>query len=373
MRTLSHHVFYKDARFYASFPSVVATDDSLLIVFRRGRDTRSLFGSSDDPEVAAIRERVDHLDARSQLVQLRVDAKLRRIEAPEPLEPDPEAADQDASLLRLQNGTLLLASFAWYPVAAALKRALLEQRIHFLGSARRTGALFVYWGSSVRRSHDQGRTWSAHAYLPEHTSKLQAESSTTRRPGSPVRGQFIETRDAILLPAYGGGDAVLYVSRDSGLTFAPQAILARHRAGVRYFEPALHQTQGGTLVAFLRTSGADDRLATSTSLDGGATWQAPQLHNVVGHPYHPLPLPDGRVLLTYGYRHAPYGIRARVLTNDCRDIDAAKELVIRDDGACGDVGYPWAALLPDGNVLVVYYFTAADGVRHIAGSVLRPT
>jgi sialidase-1 len=32
-----------------------------------------------------------------------------------------------------------------------------------------------------------------------------------------------------------------------------------------------------------------------------------------GHPLHVLRLPDNRELLTYGYRHKPYGIRACIL------------------------------------------------------------
>ena len=44
---------------------------------------------------------------------------------------------------------------------------------------------------------------------------------------------------------------------------------------------------------------------------------------------------------------------------------------LRDDGANGDLGYPWAAVLPDGRVLVVYYMNIADGTRHIAGSLVE--
>ncbi|MEO2048833.1 MAG: hypothetical protein ABGX16_19930 [Pirellulales bacterium] len=67
-----------------------------------------------------------------------------------------------------------------------------------------------------------------------------------------------------------------------------------------------------------------------------------------------LQLSDGRVLLVYGYRHQPYGIRARVLNAECTDVATASEMVLRDDGGSSDLGYPWATRTADGHVLVVY-------------------
>ena len=91
----------------------------------------------------------------------------------------------------------------------------------------------------------------------------------------------------------------------------------------------------------------------------------------MGHPYDAVRLRDGRVFLIYGYRNDPYGIRARVLDPECGDIDSAEEIVIRNDGLSGDLGYPSAALLPDGKVLATYYIYGEDRIRHIAGSVLE--
>ena len=45
-------------------------------------------------------------------------------------------------------------------------------------------------------------------------------------------------------------------------------------------------------------------------------------------------------------------------------------MILRDDGGNGDLGYPWATLLSDQQALVVYYFNRADGLRHIAGTIL---
>jgi hypothetical protein len=90
-----------------------------------------------------------------------------------------------------------------------------------------------------------------------------------------------------------------------------------------------------------------------------------------GHPLHALRLPDNRVLLTYGYRHAPLGIRARILNAECTDFATAPEIVLRDDGGTTDLGYTWSVLLDDRHVLVAYYFNRPGGIQHIAGTILE--
>ena len=49
----------------------------------------------------------------------------------------------------------------------------------------------------------------------------------------------------------------------------------------------------------------------------------------------------------------------------------AEEIILRDDGGNGDLGYPWATMLSKNRALVVYYFNLGDGTPHIAGTVLE--
>jgi hypothetical protein len=83
-----------------------------------------------------------------------------------------------------------------------------------------------------------------------------------------------------------------------------------------------------------------------------------------------LRLPNKEVLLVYGYRHAPFGVRARVLNPECTNISTAAEIVLRNDGANGDIGYPWATMISKDRALVVYYLNIKDGTRFIAGTIL---
>jgi sialidase-1 len=142
-------------------------------------------------------------------------------------------------------------------------------------------------------------------------------------------------------------------------------------ATVTFNEASVYETPKGDIVAFLRTANFEDQAVIARSTDGGKTFQPWQGMGFKGHPLQATRLPDQRVLLVYGYRHKPYGIRARILNAECTDFATAPELVLRDDGGATDLGYPWSVVVDDRRVLVVYYFNVANGVRHIAGTMLE--
>ena len=84
-----------------------------------------------------------------------------------------------------------------------------------------------------------------------------------------------------------------------------------------------------------------------------------------------LQLQSGKVLLSYGYRKEPYGIRIRVCNGELADIDQSEEIILRDDAPNGDLGYPHAIQLDNGEILVSYYISDPDGIRTIALTRLR--
>ena len=121
----------------------------------------------------------------------------------------------------------------------------------------------------------------------------------------------------------------------------------------------------------MRTEDFDDHTVVARSTDHGKTFQRWQDAGFQGHPHYALRLPDKRVLLAYGYRHAPFGIRARLLDAECANFANAREIILREDGGNGDLGYPWATMISQNRALVVYYFNLRDGTRHIAGTILE--
>ena len=112
-------------------------------------------------------------------------------------------------------------------------------------------------------------------------------------------------------------------------------------------DTSIYDTPKGDLVAFIRTAKFNDHTVIARSTDGGKSFRPWQDAGFQGHPHHALRLPDQRVLLVYGYRHQPFGIRARVLDAECTNATTAPEIVLREDGGTSDLGYPWATLMKD--------------------------
>ena len=160
----------------------------------------------------------------------------------------------------------------------------------------------------------------------------------------------------------------LLVSDDKGLTWSYSGLVASDD-NASFNEASIYETPKGDLVAFLRTANMDDQACIARSKDGGKTFRWEKM-GFQGHPLNALRLPDERVLLTYGYRHKPYGIRARILNAECTDYATAPEMILREDGGNSDIGYTWPVLLDEKRVLIVYYFNKENGTRHIAGTIL---
>ena len=67
------------------------------------------------------------------------------------------------------------------------------------------------------------------------------------------------------------------------------------------------------IIAFVRTHFNNEYGYTSISYskDKGKTFSKPEATNIKGYPLNPLILNNKKILLTYGYRLKPYGIRGK--------------------------------------------------------------
>ena len=107
--------------------------------------------------------------------------------------------------------------------------------------------------------------------------------------------------------------------------------------------------------------------------DRGATWTflnraAPDTGE--GNPASMIRLQDGRVCLTYGYRAAPFGMRARISGDGGNTW--GDEIHLRDDGSGRDLGYPRTVQRPDGALVTMYYYQDAEQPeRYIAATMWR--
>ena len=108
--------------------------------------------------------------------------------------------------------------------------------------------------------------------------------------------------------------------------------------------------------------------ANSAAYDASLMIDTPLTIDNAGNPPHLVKLQDGRLALTYGYRHAPYGIRAKISSDGGKTW--SDEIILRDDGDSWDLGYPRTIQRIDGKMVTVYYFNdKSDKIRHIAATL----
>jgi hypothetical protein len=110
------------------------------------------------------------------------------------------------------------------------------------------------------------------------------------------------------------------------------------------------------------------------SNDNGESWNFVNQATLEtgGNPPSMVLLLDGRIVVTYGYRKEPYGIRARI-SKDHGLTWSGEEIILRSDGGGRDLGYPRTVMRPDGKLVSVYYFNdAADRERYIGATIWEP-
>ncbi len=357
VRKIKDILIYQDSTFFSTFPSVIKLPDGeILVAFRRAPD-RKIFGEKG----------TSHVDPNSYLVMVRSGDKGETwTKKPELIYSHPFGGSQDPCLLQLRDGTLLCASYGWAFVRPDGLENLKEPYF------KAGGAIFL--GGYLVRSTNNGKTWQDVIYPPHIKPEINYNAY-----GAPVpaynRGALYEAKDGRILWIVAAYDSTkktsnhLIVSKDKGFTWEYVAPVAED-AKVAFNEASVIETPNGDIVGFLRTAHFDDQAVISRSKDGGKTFKWESM-GFQGHPLNALPLPDNRVLITYGYRHKPYGIRARILNAECTDFATAPEIVLREDGGNGDIGYTWPVQLDKNHVMVVYYFNKDNGTRHIAGTILQ--
>ena len=94
------------------------------------------------------------------------------------------------------------------------------------------------------------------------------------------------------------------------------------------------------------------------STDGGKTYTKAEPTGWDGLPPHIFVHSSGAVIMTYGRRHAPLGVRARISYDN--GYTFGEELVLRDDGLDWDLGYPSTAENAQGQLVTVYYMKEKD-------------
>lgn len=204
----------------------------------------------------------------------------------------------------------------------------------------------------ITRSKDGGRTW-------EQPYKLDLNAFD----GFSPYGQMARFKDgSLILPIYGskgwmeGKDDVVHSlllkSSDKGLGWEEHGIIGK---GLN--EAAILALSEEKMMAVVRSE-SDNHMVVGFSQDAGRNWSSFR-HLTKGHE-HPAcltRLSEDFILLTYGHRSHPFGVRAIVSKDGGISWIRDKEIIIADDLRNGDCGYPSTMRLRDGRIVTAYYST----------------
>jgi len=339
-----------DERFgYFGWPTVARLDDGTLLVASSGL-------------------RSEHICPWGKTV-LNTSLDAGRTWSPPRVINDSPLDDRDAGIVNLGGGGLLVSWFT-LDTRAYLKTQESQAWVrNWLGSAEVdswqvklatvTDAIAAQSsGSWIRRSADRGLTWSAPIRVP------------VSAPHGPL---CLRNGDLLYLgKPYGAWDDMTHGSitaarsSDGGQTWQVLGLVPVHPGTdpANYHEPHVVELPSGRLLGMIRIEDHNGKelkgagipsfsLMQTESVDGGRTWTTAKPLGFYGSPPHLLRHSAGVLVLTYGYRQAPFGQRVAFSDDDGATWD--HDWIIRDDGPDGDLGYPSTVELGDGRLFTVGY------------------
>jgi sialidase-1 len=269
--------------------------------------------------------------------------------------------DRDAGVIGLGGARLLVSWFrsdtrqyagaSWIPEA---ERAKWQEVLATWTDDMVKGLL----GSWILRSEDGGSTWGEPIRVPVST------------PHGPIR---LRSGDLLYLGKEYGypaekvrGMIATCRSRDDGLTWERLGTVPVCPATdpVNYHEPHVLELPSGRLLGIIRIQDHSGKTLAAAGIphfsmmqtesdDGGVTWTQARPLGFPGSPPHLLRHSSGVVVLTYGYRLAPFGQRAALSYDD--GVTWEHDWIIRDDGPDSDLGYPSTVEMADGSLFTVAY------------------
>ena len=218
-------------------------------------------------------------------------------------------------------------------------------------------------------STDRCRTWSGPYKLPTFGRK-----TVSARTDYQVLGKH--DLIAFMTAAKDNGEegrAFCTRTTDGGKTWEFVSWITPEPAGFAIMPSTVRLGPESLLTAIRREERDSGFLDLYRSDDTGRTWR--YLGKVVektgDNPPAMIRLRDGRIVLSYGYREAPYGLRAKISADD--GSTWGEEIILRQDGGTWDLGYPRIMQRTDGKLVNVYYFAdTADTERYIAATIWDP-
>lgn len=127
-----------------------------------------------------------------------------------------------------------------------------------------------------------------------------------------------------------------------------------------FYEPHAVEVESGKILVSIRVQKKDSDLFTifQTYIKNNKQLFPLKETNIEGSPPHLMKHSSGKILLSYGRRKSPFGIRVSSSNDD--GITFSSEYVLRNDGLDWDLGYPATIERKDGSLITVYYLRETD-------------
>ncbi len=267
--------------------------------------------------------------------------------------------DRDAGVLPFGESGVIVTSFNNTPAFQRSRcQAMNEYANAYLDEVERRGDWEQYLGSSMVISHDGGKTFSSPIRVPISSPHGPCQLQDGRV--LYVGRYFQKEEDEPYLACYeiSPDGAATLLSRIEDI--APDLLSC---------EPHAVQLPNGRIVVHIRVqtlgsssvSGSFFTVFQSVSDDGGKSFSKPVqlLSDHGGSPAHLLLRSSGVLISTYGYRTAPFGIRAMFSYDNGETWET--DQILADAEPTADLGYPASVELENGDVLTVFYSCTHQG------------
>ena len=161
---------------------------------------------------------------------------------------------------------------------------------------------------------------------------------------------------------------------DGGLTWRFLSFIGPEPEGYAIMPGSVRLSPSELVTTIRRQDPPRSWIDAYASHDDGSTWtflSTPEPDTGEGNPPSLLRLPDNRLCLIYGSRRQPFGIYARLSSDQGKTWGDA--IALRDDAGGRDIGYVRSIVRPDGQVVAVYYYHDRTGpTRYLAATIWNP-
>jgi len=227
-------------------------------------------------------------------------------------------------------------------------------------------------GSRFHISYDRGKNWQGPYEFGNFGVVLGSRTD-----------YIVKDKDNCMLFLSARGAPVCLRTTDAGNNFELVSRMMPPLGvapGARSIMPATVRVSENELVTAVRQLRGEEYVSwidTYVSKDNGKTWY--YLSRVAeadkkywnGNPPAIARLCDGRLAVTYGYRAYPYGIRAKLSTDNGQTW--GREIILRRDGRNWDLGYTRTVVRTDGKIVTMYYYSTKDNPnQYIAATIWDP-